>query len=69
MPDTEKSVDLNENPAIPDTSGVGDTLMKTKGPSLQVIMGNFIVNQKSNTAEGSSLEEEIKKVHKDTSAS
>ncbi len=64
---TNSSVGLNENPKIPDVSGVASALGSNAAAAPTVTIGNFVVNGGGNGKSEESLEEQIDKARRDTS--
>jgi len=57
---------LNENPKIPDTSGILNALGgNTTAPTITI--GNFIVSSTTNASDQESIEDKLLKARKDTS--
>lgn len=64
---SEQSQGLNENPPIPDTTGIGSVLTNKNHTVPTITIGNIIVNSESGRAQQGSVREELDKARKDIS--
>jgi len=66
MDEITKGLSLNENPAVPDTSGVGSVLMNKNQSTPTVTIGNLIIKSTPSSGQSTSFDDEVKKIYKDT---
>ncbi len=57
---------LNENPAIPDTTGIGNGLNNKNIIAPTITIGNFIVKGVAGGSQNGSVREELDKARRDT---
>ena len=60
-----KQIDLNENPQMPDTTGMRNPLNTSTSPTVSI--GSFTINTPSQMAPGASLEKALLHAKKDSS--
>jgi len=61
------AINLNENPAIPDTTGIGSALLNQNTAAPSVTIGALIVNGNSTTNKPKTVEEVMNDEFNDTS--
>ena len=62
----ENSPNLNENPAIPDTTGIGNSMV-SKNVAPTITIGNLNITSTVGSSKQGSVQEELDKVRRDTS--
>ena len=62
----ENSPNLNENPAIPDITGIGNSMV-SKNVAPTITIGNLNITSTVGSSEQGSVREELDKVRRDTS--